>query len=373
LEVEMLKRSCATLLVGLAAACSASGGAMQESADTGLQGATMAPPALSPMVPVTGAMASSQPAAPALDPPAAQPPAAQPPAAQPPAQPPAAQPTAPADPVPAANVDPRSRIAFVSFYVSDLDASLDYYTRLLGMKERVRAQLADGTTQVMIGYPEAENGAELALLSNPERQMLQHGDAYSRFGMTVDDIAGLIAQLRSEGATIMQQPTRTESLGLSYAMIRDPDDYLIELLQYDDDPAAQAMAAPLPRIGFLSFNVADQVAAVDFYSRTFGMEERGSFNVGNGTVELFVGFADEMPGEASLVLLANANRRAALQHGDAFSRFGVRVADLPGFTTKLEADGIAIAQPATRTDALGLTSALIQDVDDFKIEVLQYD
>ena len=246
----MALRGWSILVLGLVSGCSSAedaaattpGPSQQSSQQSGQQATAGAPAA--PATPPMSPMVAAAPQSPMATPPAATPAPANPPApaTDGPAMPPATTPAAgepPREPLPA------PRIAFVSFAVSDIEKSLAFYVGQIGMDELGRRDLPTGTTEVSVGFADDPAAAGLVLLSTPGMDTaIQHGTAYSRFGLTVDDATGLVMTLQSAGVTIMTRPTRTASLGLTYAMIRDPDGYLIELIEND-----MPVLPDLPRIG----------------------------------------------------------------------------------------------------------------------------
>jgi lactoylglutathione lyase len=130
--------------------------------------------------------------------------------------------------------EPLPRVGFVSFAVANLDRSLDFYVRVMGMSEQLRIPLPTGVMEIVLGYPDAPGRAAVVLMYDDKRAMpYEHGDAFSRFGLIVSGIDALIARLQQEGLTVITPPTASDSLKLTYALIRDPDDYVIELLQDD--------------------------------------------------------------------------------------------------------------------------------------------
>jgi lactoylglutathione lyase len=368
----MALRGWCILLMGLVSGCSSAedtsptelGPSQQASpqATAGAPSPTVATP-MSPMAPLLPALPQMPMAMPPV-------PMATPPAPMPgpdgAALPPAPTPT-PAAPEPPREPLPAPRIAFASFAVSDIEKSLAFYVGQIGMDELGRRDLTSGTTEVAVGFADDPAAAGLLLLSTPDQGAIQHGTAYSRFGLTVEDATGLVTTLRSAGVTIMTQPMRTASLGLTYAMIRDPDGYLIELIEND-----MPVLPDLPRIGFVSFNIADETKTMDFYVGLLGMRRNGMYAIGNGTTEIFVGFPDAT-GAATLVLLADPNRNRDLMHDDAFNRFGMRVTDLGDVLTRAGAGGFTIAEPQSRDEARRLQHATIEDPDGFMLELQQYD
>lgn len=272
--------------------------------------------------------------------------------------------------MPAEGGEHAPRIAFAALRVADEMKELAFYASL-GLKERARRKTTAGTTEIEVAFPEP-GGAYLLLVSEPGHAIVR-GDAYSRIGLRVDGIDTLIESLRTAGATVLSQPARTEALKLTYSLVRDPEGYLLELLQFDA-PADPAMApqAPLPRIGFISFNLGDTDASLGFYSRVFQLERRGMFDA-SGVTEIFVSFADTLANEATLVLLSKGNRKGALQLGDAFDRFGIRVADVQSVAMRLASENVTPKQPVTRDDEAKASALRFTDLDGYLIEAVQYD
>lgn len=261
-----------------------------------------------------------------------------------------------------------ARIAYLALNVTDAARSVDFYTRLLGMKERARSATAGAITEITLEFPHAA-GAALIVRAAPGRRPVEQGNAYSRFALRVADIAGLTAALTNAKVNVLRPPARVEALKLSYALLRDPDGHLIELLQYDTPTNAAGETIPLPQLAFLSFTLTDVDRALGFYQRVLGLQKHGSFEVGNGTTELFMAFERGAAGDASMVLLSHADRRGPLQHGDALDRYAVEVDDLGAVLARLGQEQVEVVRPATR----GTTSASFIDPDGYRVELIQRD
>jgi lactoylglutathione lyase len=59
----------------------------------------------------------------------------------------------------------------------------------------------------------------------------QIGGGFSRTIIRVSDVAGMVQRLTQAGVAIVRPPTEVANLKLTYAMVRDPDGYLIEFIQ----------------------------------------------------------------------------------------------------------------------------------------------
>jgi lactoylglutathione lyase len=126
------------------------------------------------------------------------------------------------------------RVAYVAFRVLDLERSLKFYKDLLGMTERQRIPLDSGVLEVLLGYGDAAKDAGILLLHNPARkEPYTHGDGYHRYIVSVKDLPGLVAHLKTSGVKVLRGPIRVENLKLNYAFISDPDGYQIELVEND--------------------------------------------------------------------------------------------------------------------------------------------
>ncbi|MCC7428311.1 MAG: lactoylglutathione lyase [Alphaproteobacteria bacterium] len=126
------------------------------------------------------------------------------------------------------------RILHTMLRVFDLQKSVDFYTRLLGMKELRRRDYPNGRfTLVFLGYGEEASGAVLELTHNwDQKEPYALGTAYGHVAIGVPDIYATCDGLRAAGAKITREPGPMKFGGTSaIAFIEDPDGYKIELIQ----------------------------------------------------------------------------------------------------------------------------------------------
>ena len=127
-----------------------------------------------------------------------------------------------------------SRVAFVAFRVANLPASLDFYTKVLGMSEQRRIPLDNGVVEVLLGYGDLTSEAGVMLMHDSKRtRPYQLGDGYSRYIAYVPDVKQVAAKLKTAGAQITRGPERIDSLRITILLAKDPDGYLIEFVQQD--------------------------------------------------------------------------------------------------------------------------------------------
>ena len=110
--------------------------------------------------------------------------------------------------------------------VSDLDASLDFYCKKLGLRETRRHENEKGRfTLVFVSAPSTPD-AEIELTYNWDPETLAGGRNFGHVAFEVDDIYATCRRLMDHGVTI-NRPPRDGRM----AFIRSPDQVSIELLQ----------------------------------------------------------------------------------------------------------------------------------------------
>jgi lactoylglutathione lyase len=127
---------------------------------------------------------------------------------------------------------PLPRIGFVSFYVLDLQRSLDFYIGKLGMREQGRIPLPNGLVEILLGFGPISETPGVILMFDPKRTTSYAlGDGFSRFVIRVAELRPLVKRLSEGGVVIVVPPTAVDALKLTYSLIRDPDGYMIEFIQ----------------------------------------------------------------------------------------------------------------------------------------------
>jgi lactoylglutathione lyase len=126
----------------------------------------------------------------------------------------------------------KSQLAFTSYYVLDQKRALDFYVGLLGMSERQRITPSTGVTEIVLGFDKDPNTPGILLMHRADRTTpYQIGDGFSRTIIHVSDVQAMVQRLTQAGVAIVRPPTEVANLKLTYAMVRDPDGYLIEFIQ----------------------------------------------------------------------------------------------------------------------------------------------
>ena len=117
--------------------------------------------------------------------------------------------------------------------VFDLKKSVDFYTRLLGMKVTREREVPDGKySLVFVGYGDEETETVLELTYNWDQQEpYDVGTAFGHLAVGVPDIYATCDTLRAEGVKITREPGPVKFGTTVIAFIEDPDGYKIELIE----------------------------------------------------------------------------------------------------------------------------------------------
>ena len=126
-----------------------------------------------------------------------------------------------------------SRMLHTMIRVFDLDKSVDFYTRLLGMELIRRKDYPTGEfTLAFVGYGDEASNAVIELTHNwPRKEPYVIGDGFGHVAIGVPDVYATCEQLAGAGAKITRPPGPMKHGGGVIAFIEDPDGYKIELIE----------------------------------------------------------------------------------------------------------------------------------------------
>jgi lactoylglutathione lyase len=125
------------------------------------------------------------------------------------------------------------RVHHTMLPVADLDRSIDFYTRLLGMKVKERHASETRKVEVgLIGYGDEASTPFLELIKDTsERAPAQVTPANIHIGIDTSDLRKLCGVLEKEGVTFLRPfKERSDGMGFS-AWVRDPDGHELELAE----------------------------------------------------------------------------------------------------------------------------------------------
>ncbi len=125
------------------------------------------------------------------------------------------------------------RFAHTMIRVTDLQQSLDFYTRLLGMRILRQKEYPDGKfTNTFIGYGAEDSDTVIELTFNwNQREPYDKGNGWGHIALEVPDVYATCSALESEGVSVPRPAGPMKHGTRVIAFIEDPDGYKIELLE----------------------------------------------------------------------------------------------------------------------------------------------
>ena len=119
--------------------------------------------------------------------------------------------------------------------VLDIDKSIDFYTRILGMKLLRRQDYEGGRfTLSFVGYGDEDSDTVVELTHHwDQTEPYDMGDAFGHLAIAVPDAYAVCEALEKEGVSVPRPAGPMKGGNRVIAFIEDPDGYKIELVQRD--------------------------------------------------------------------------------------------------------------------------------------------
>ena len=118
------------------------------------------------------------------------------------------------------------KLAHTMIRVRDLDATLEFYTNLLGLKETGRKDIGEEATLVFL--TDEQGTYELELTHNKDGRDYTLGNQFGHLAFHTRDLEAVIQEVKRRG--LEYRRSRPE-LTSKYIFIQDPDGYQIEILE----------------------------------------------------------------------------------------------------------------------------------------------
>ena len=118
--------------------------------------------------------------------------------------------------------------------VGDLDRSIDFYTRILGMnllRTTERPEQKYSLAFVGFGKGNADGQAEIELTYNYGVHQYELGTAYGHIALSVPDAYATCAAIKAAGGQVTREAGPVLGGDTIIAFVTDPDGYKIELIQ----------------------------------------------------------------------------------------------------------------------------------------------
>ncbi len=120
--------------------------------------------------------------------------------------------------------------------VGDLQRSIDFYTKVLGMQLlRTSDNPEYKYTLAFLGYGHNPEHAELELTYNYGVDKYDMGNAYGHIAISAEDIYAACEAVRANGGNVTREPGPVKGGSTVIAFVTDPDGYKIELIERSFD------------------------------------------------------------------------------------------------------------------------------------------
>ena len=122
-----------------------------------------------------------------------------------------------------------------SIRASDMRRSIDFYTKLLGLKLLSRREIRQTNAEIAFLQDSEAKGAKLELTFYREQKKFAQAEyedrLFDHIAFKVKDMKKTIEAMRKAGVTITDEPYSLSPTGNLLAFVEDPDGTLIELIQ----------------------------------------------------------------------------------------------------------------------------------------------
>ena len=124
------------------------------------------------------------------------------------------------------------RLLHTMLRVGDLQRSIDFYTKVLGMRMLRTTDRPDQKyTLAFVGYGDERDHAVLELTYNYGVDKYDLGSAFGHIAIAVPDVADSCKAVKAKGGTVTREAGPVKGGTGIIAFVQDPDGYKIELIQ----------------------------------------------------------------------------------------------------------------------------------------------
>jgi lactoylglutathione lyase len=125
------------------------------------------------------------------------------------------------------------RLLHTMIRVLDMDKSIDFYTRHLGMTLLRRTDFEGGRfTLAFVGYGDEEDSTVVELTHNWDQvEPYEHGSAFGHLAIAVPDAHAVCEAMEKEGVSVPRSAGPMKGGTRVIAFVEDPDGYKVELVE----------------------------------------------------------------------------------------------------------------------------------------------
>jgi lactoylglutathione lyase len=124
------------------------------------------------------------------------------------------------------------RLLHTMLRVGDMQRSIDFYTRVLGMTLLRTTDRPDQKYSLaFVGFGSNPDHAEIELTYNYGVSSYEMGGAFGHLAIAVEDAAATCERVKAAGGTVTREAGPVKGGSTVIAFLQDPDGYKIELIQ----------------------------------------------------------------------------------------------------------------------------------------------
>ncbi len=244
--------------------------------------------------------------------------------------------------------------------VTDLERSVAFYTSL-GLTCTSRTEI-EQAWEAIIENPAA--GSKLQLAQQKEQaEPFDLGTGFWKLYVNTRDIATVFERAVTQGAAVDSPPERLDRWPVTVGFVRDPDGYLVELVQRD--PWPEDVPTNGPWLGQYCINVTDIERSVSFF------EALGLTCTSRTEVELAHEAILESPGKgAKLQLAQQLSSNEPVRMGSMWKLY-VNTDDCGALHAAAVAVGAKTVLEPVRLERWPTTVAFVSAPDGYLVELVQ--
>lgn len=244
--------------------------------------------------------------------------------------------------------------------VTDLDRSVGFYTAL-GLECTSRTEIPQAF-EAIVENP--AGGGKLQFAQQKDAAgPLDLGTAFWKLYVDTHDIAATFELALAAGATVESKPERLDRWPVTVAFVRDPDGYLVELVQRD--PWPDDVPAGGPWVGQVCLNVTDIEASIAFYE-LLGLTCTSRTEIPHAHEAIV-----EAPGTGGKLQLAQqADQDGPVRMGSMWKLY-VNTDDCEGLHQRAVDAGHPSLMAPMRLDRWPVTIAFVGDPDGYQVELVE--
>ena len=124
------------------------------------------------------------------------------------------------------------RLLHTMLRVGNLNRSIDFYTKTLGMTLLRQKDYPQGKfTLAFLGYGDESSNTAIELTHNWDTTAYEMGNAFGHIAIEVEDVYAATDKIKRLGGEVIREAGPMNAGTTIIAFVKDPDGYEIELLE----------------------------------------------------------------------------------------------------------------------------------------------